>query len=125
MRCEARGMRRDDVEAEGRTLRAAVTALARPAPTTPIPTGLRTRIVAFATRARRSGWSAAATARTVGVSVGSLRNWRRGAPPATLLPVVIAADPAPAAPLTVVTPSGHRVEGLDVATAAALLRALA
>jgi hypothetical protein len=118
-------MRRDDVEAEGRALRAAVTALARPAPTTPIPTALRARIVAFATRARRSGWSAATTAQTVGVSLGSLRNWHRSTPPATLLPVVIATERASAASLTVVTPSGHRVEGLDVATAAALLRALA
>jgi len=42
-----------------------------------------------------------------------------------LVPVAVTAPAGgPAAPLVVVSPGGYRVEGLDVATASALLRAL-
>jgi hypothetical protein len=57
------------------------------------------------------------------VSAGSLKNWSRTPPPArTLVPVTVAAAPPPA--LVVVSPGGYRVEGLDVPTVSALLRAL-
>ena len=92
---------------------------------TPIPSGLRARIVAFAARARDAGWSLPIVARAVGVSVGSVRNWRREPPAAALVPVVVTPRAiVERAALTVVAPSGYRVEGLDVPTTAALLRAL-
>jgi hypothetical protein len=61
------------------------------------------------------------------VSAGSLKNWSQTPAPArTLVPVEVA-TPAPAVPaatLVVVSPGGYRVEGLDLPTASALLRAL-
>ena len=100
-------------------------ALERSAKTTPVPRHVRAQIVAFAARATAAGWSLSAVAQAVGVSIGSVRNWRRtGAAPA-LVPVVVTPSRASApAALTIVAPSGYRVEGLDVPTTAALLRAL-
>ena len=64
-------------------------------------------------------------ARAVGVSVGSIRNGRRDQGGAALVPVtVVPSRDVSTAGLQVVGPSGYRVEGLDVATTAALLRAL-
>lgn len=116
-------MHRDEIEHDARALHRVIAGLARPAKTTPIPRPLRTQVVALATRAAASGWSQAAVATAVGVSVASLHNWRRAPTgPMSLVPVVV--DPPGRAELIVVAPSGHRVEGLDVATTAALLRAL-
>jgi hypothetical protein len=110
---------------EARALGEIVRRLERPAKTTPVARGVRAQIVAFAARAREAGWSLPLVARAVGVSVGSVRNWRRDPSAAALVPVVVTPHPiaAPGA-LTVVAPSGYRVDGLDVPTAAALLRAL-
>ncbi|MFN8546124.1 MAG: helix-turn-helix domain-containing protein [Candidatus Binatia bacterium] len=118
-------MRRDGMAEEARALRDSISRLERTAKTTPIPSGVRVRIVAFAARACEAGWSLPRVARAVGVSVGSVRNWRRAPPAAALVPVVVTSRPlVERAALTVVGPSGYRVEGLDVPTTAALLRAL-
>lgn len=118
-------MRRDVVEGEAQALRQVVAELGRPAKTTPVPRQVRAQIVAFAARATAAGWSLPAVAQAVGVSIGSLGNWRRSAAGAALVPVVLTPSRARApAALTVVAPSGYRVEGLDVPTTAALLRAL-
>ncbi len=83
-------------------------------------------MVAYARQERATGQSWGRIARTVGLSAGALKNWSRTPPPArTLVPVAVAATaPMPSAPLVVVSPGGYRVEGLDLATASALLRAL-
>ena len=78
----------------------------------------------YARRQRAAGRSWHSIARAVGVSAGSLKNWSRMPPARTLLPVAVAAPDGPASPLVVVSPGGYRVEGLDLATATALLRAL-
>jgi hypothetical protein len=118
-------MRQDVVDGEARALREVVTALGRPAKTTPVPRHVRAQIVAFAGRALAAGWSLPAVAEAVGVSIGSVRNWRREPPATALVPVVLTSRPVvERATLTVVAPSGYRVEGLDVPTTAALLRAL-
>ena len=119
-------MRSDAIETEVRALRDAVRDLERPSWTTPIPPALRARIVACAGRAAAAGWSGATVARTIGVSLASLYNWQRTPPPVALVPVQLTEPPAERAPtaLSVVAPSGYRVDGLDVPTAAALLRAL-
>jgi len=118
-------MRRDGIAEEARGLREVVSRLERTAKTTPVPSGVRAQIVAFAARAREGGWSLPMVARAVGVSVGSVRNWRREPPVTALVPVVVTPSRVgKRAGLTVVAPSGYRVEGLDLSTTAALLRAL-
>jgi len=118
-------MRQDVIDGEARALREVVRALGRPAKTTPVPRHVRAQIVAFAGRALAAGWSLPAVAQAVGVSIGSVRNWRREPPVTALVPVVVTPSRVgERAALTVVGPSGYHVEGLDVSTTAALLRAL-
>ena len=113
------------IERDARTVRQLVARLDRPAKTTPIPAGVRQRIRTVAQRAAAAGWSQQAVAQAVGVSIGSLRNWALPRPGATtMVPVRVAPLATGTAPLAVVSPAGYRVEGLDVATAAALLRTL-
>lgn len=82
-------------------------------------------MLAYTRRQRAAGQSWARIARRVGLSVGSLKNWSQTPPPArTLVPVAVAAAERPAAALVVVSPGGYRLEGLDLPTATALLRAL-
>ena len=85
----------------------------------------------YARRQRAAGYSWTRIARTVGLSVGSLKNWSRVPPPARILvPVAVTASTGVATPvvppaaLVVVSPGGYRVEGLDLTTVSALLRAL-
>ena len=95
--------------------------------TTRIPDAVRARVLTYARRQRAAGHSWVRIARAVGLSVGSLKNWSRTPPPArTLVPEEVAtrAPEVPVAALVVVSPGGYRAEGLDLATATALLRAL-
>ena len=118
-------MRRDEIEDEARGLSDAVRRLGRRHPTAAIPRALRLQILAFVVRAKAGRWGVVRVARAVGVSVGSIANWRRDAGRAALLPVTVGPRrDAEASGLRVVGPSGYRVEGLDVATTVALLRAL-
>ena len=108
--------------------RAAVAGLGPRGRTTRIPDGVRARVLAYIRRQRAVGASWQTVARAVGVSASALKNWSRVSPPARrLLPVVVSpAETEPSAPgLAIVSPAGYRVEGLDLATATALLRALA
>jgi hypothetical protein len=87
---------------------------------------VRAQVLAYARRERAAGQSWQRIGRAVGVSASALKNWSRMPRPArTLVPVRLAAAPTgPASTLVLVSPSGYRVEGLDLATASALLRAL-
>ena len=86
---------------------------------------MRAHVVAYARRERAAGQSWHRIARAVGVSAGSLQNWvGTPAPARTLVPVAVAAPAVPASPFVVVSPGGYRLEGLDLPTATALLRAL-
>ena len=90
---------------------------------------MRGEVLAYARRERAAGRSWAGIAHAVGLSAGALKNWSQTPAPARrLVPVAVAvATPAPEEPgaaLVVVSPGGYRVEGLDLATATALLRAL-
>jgi hypothetical protein len=118
--------RRERGRDDGRTARAAVAALGARGRTSRIPEPVRAQVLAYARRARAAGRSWGAIARTVGLSAGSLTKWSRTPAPArTLVPVAVVAAPAgPPAALVVVSPGGYRVEGLDLPTATALLRAL-
>jgi hypothetical protein len=83
-------------------------------------------VLAYSRRQRAAGHSWARIAHAVGLSVGSLKNWSQ-TPPAVraLVPVAVAVGRAEStAALSIVSPGGYRVAGLDLATATALLRAL-
>lgn len=116
---------------------AAVRSLGKRGPTTRIPPEVRQIILSYAEAARRSGRGWRDIAGVVGVSAAALHNWRssgasagpRSAHPAKrrlLTPVVLRDDADKSvSSLTLVTASGHRIEGLDVARAAELVRLLA
>lgn len=118
--------RRDRTRDDERGVRAAVAALGRRGRTTRIPDAVRAEVLAYARRQRAAGRNWTRIAHTVGLSVGSLKKWARTPPPARrLVPVAVAtAAQVPAAALVVVSPGGYRVEGLDLPTTSALLRAL-
>jgi len=109
-------------------MRRALAALGR-GRTTRIPDALRARLLGAARRERARGASWRVIAQRLGVSRNSLRNWQRGGerPPALVRVRVAASERqlAKAEPaLVVVSPRGYRVLGGDVATVAAVLRAL-
>jgi len=107
-------------------VRASVAALGPRGRTTRIPDAVRRQVLAYARRQRAAGHSWARIAHGVGLSVGSLKNWSQ-TPPAVraFVPVAVAVGRAgPTTALIVVSPGGYRVEGLDLVTATALLRAL-
>jgi hypothetical protein len=121
------------MDASAERLRAAVVALGRTKRNQPIPPALRAELMACARAARARGLGWGEIARGLGVSMTGLERWF-AAPPApgrtapALRRVRVTASPMreePRAALCVVSPQGYRVEGLDVAAAAALLRALA
>jgi hypothetical protein len=118
-------MRRRDSDGDDE-VRAAVAALGPRRRTTRIPDAVRARVLAYTGRQRALGYSWARIAHRVGLSVGSLRNWARTPPPAQqLVRVAVTAGPERSTPtLVVVSPGGYRLEGLDLATATAVLRAL-
>lgn len=99
----------------------------------------RERLLSEVERRRGEGKSIDAACRAVGISVKSFRSWRVDAAPAPIMRPVEVTALVPVAPpaaaltiatradqtLTLLAPSGYRVEGLRIETAAALLRALA
>ena len=103
------------------------------------PPDERARLVAEVENLHAAGRSIKAACRVVGIADKTFRNWRaRHQPLPAMRPVEItalvpaippalpreAADSA-SAPLTLVTPGGYKLEGLDLAGAAFLLRQLA
>ena len=94
------------------------------------PAAVRAAAVALARARRREGCSFSKTAGELGLRAPTLYLWLRRKPARLLRPVaVIEATPAPAAARSLpgpvlVTPHGYRIEGLDGAGLAALLRAL-
>lgn len=93
-----------------------------------IPEALRTEVIRYATERRRQGDDVRSIAGALGVSAESIRRWTGAAGPGrarALVPIVVRDDgPASTGLLSVTSPGGYRVEGLTVATAASLLRAL-
>ena len=95
-----------------------------------LPPQLRDRIITAARQARSAGKSMNAIAALVGVSSQSIMRWLRPAGSPTgprLVPVRLAAA-RPSGPdastLTLISPTGWKIFGLDVSQAAALLRAV-
>ena len=114
---------------EGVELRRRVMALGRRTRGARIPDELRSEVIRYAMARRRDGDGVRRIAGTLGVSPESIRRWTT--PTAArqtraLVPIVVRADEAEQTGLlALVAPGGYRIEGLTVASAAALLRALA
>ena len=93
-----------------------------------LPPNLRRQIVATARQARAEGKSMHAIATVVGLSSQSILRWTHPAKIPSkprMVPVRLApARPLSSPTLTLISPSGWKIFGLDVSEAAALLRAL-
>lgn len=96
------------------------------------PPGLKARIMDWHARATASGMFEADAAKLLGMKTWRITEWRRAptqdatrASASLALVRVETPEPPPAMGLALVTPSGHRVEGLVLAQVVALLRELA
>jgi transposase-like protein len=92
------------------------------------PEGLREQILEFIDHAKSAGISVGESCRRLGISPKQLNNWRtvvRAAQTRALVPVQIAEPHDPRGSLAFVAPSGFRVEGVSLAQALELMRALA
>lgn len=93
-----------------------------------LPPDLRRRIATTARQARSAGKSMNAIATVVGVSSQSIMRWT--CPPTVaskpqMVPIRLAAAQLHSSPtLTLISPAGWKIFGLDVSEAAALMRAL-
>ena len=92
-----------------------------------VPRTLRAALAGYARDERTAGASCRAIAERLGVSAESIRRWvqrpaRRDGQGDGVVPVHVVAEAG--RPLTVLAPSGYRVEGLSIAEAAELLRRL-
>lgn len=96
-----------------------------------VPRLLRERVLAATRQRRAGGASVAELAEAVGLSVETLRRWldsdveeARAGHPRPMPVAVIGGAAQSRGALSLVTPSGFRVEGLSVETAAELLARL-
>jgi hypothetical protein len=118
----------DMLMAQQRRIVRAVAALGPRGRTSRVPEGVRAEIAAYAHSRRVDGASWGAIAEEIGFSVTAVQNWAAAPARRMLLPVAVRPEPAGSvAPpvLVLITPAGLRVEGLDVSTTVALVRALA
>ena len=96
-------------------------------PTRRYGVGLRGAVVDWSRVELIGGRSVREISRVLGLRERTLTRWMRQKPSRVRPVTVIASVPtgtSPAGSLRLFTPSGCRIEGLDVATAAALVRAL-
>ncbi len=94
-----------------------------------IPREVRDEVCRYAVRRRKAGAAWARIARETGLDVRKLQRWntraRRAASVPVLRPVEVLPEPEPPQGLTLIAPSGVRIEGLAVEQAVHLLRLLA
>jgi hypothetical protein len=95
------------------------------------PVRVRDTVVAAAAELRAAGWSDTRLGRELGLSRTTMRLWLSRPAPSSFRPVTVVNEmvvppPAPtcAPALVLVSPSGYRLEGLDIDAAAALLARL-
>jgi transposase-like protein len=86
---------------------------------------LKQRATAWIAARRAAGVTVAVIARELGLAPGTVLKWSAQSKSVrTLVPVEVIAERSSAHSVSVVAPSGFRVEGLSLVEAAALLRAL-
>lgn len=90
---------------------------------------IKGRVVAWALGRRKEGATWPAVADELGLGLDTVRRWclaaQKSDPPTrALVPVRVVTRPSPAQPLTLVSVSGWRIDGLSVAEAAEMLRSL-
>ncbi len=94
-----------------------------------LPREVRDEVCRYAVRRRKAGAAWARIARETGLDVRKLQRWntraRRTASVPVLRPVEVLPEAEPSVVLTLIAPSGVRIEGLGVQEAAQLLRLLA
>ncbi len=94
-----------------------------------VPREVRDEVCRYAIRRRKAGAAWAAIARETGLDVRKLQRWntraRRAASVPVLRPVEVLPEPEPLVGLTLIAPSGVRIEGLALEQAGHLLRLLA
>lgn len=116
------------MEQRGQELRRAIDRIRRDRVRWRCPAGLRSEVVAYVHERRKGGAMLADVAREFGVSESSLGRWvsaERGEDTGQArLREVKVVEPASGRGVTLVTPRGYRIEGLDVESAARLLQAL-
>ena len=121
-----------DVHDQATRLREAITAAGPPEPRRKIAAEIKRGVARYETQRRTQGASRDAIARELGISSTTLTRWL-GHPVAVPVPafraveVVAPAAPVPAPvsaprPVVVYGPCGVRIEGLEIAALAALLR---
>ena len=111
----------------GREAREAVRRLGRRGPTSRVPVAVREKVLRYAELERRRGTSWRRIAATVGLSSTAVQRWAVATPRARrrLAPVTVTTPTAPLDDgLTLVTPTGYRLEGLRLETALGVLRSL-
>jgi post-segregation antitoxin (ccd killing protein) len=118
-----------DFEQQGRELGRAVARLKRSYRAQRIPAPIRQRVVAFTLRARAAGVSWSALTEATGLTENTLKRWL--ATKARLVPVEISEAATTASTsanakksMTLVLPGGVRLEGVGIAEAVELARAL-
>jgi hypothetical protein len=89
-----------------------------------VPVPIREQVVAVMRRLCASGSTRTAVAERLEVSLESLRRWEQAMSRSLVAVEVVSEASRRSAGIVVTSPSGFRVEGLDVETAAALLRRL-
>lgn len=92
------------------------------------PEGLREQILEFIDHAKSAGIAVGESCRRLGISPKQLNNWRtavRAAQTRALVPVRLVDERASHGPIAFVGPNGFRIEGVTIAQAIELMRALA
>jgi hypothetical protein len=114
------------MQASARRARQAVRSLGRRGLRERVPDAVRREVLAYVAEARRAGEPWPGIAATVGLSKSALVRWRRRhhASASTLRRVRVVPPPVSRPALAVVTPSGHRIEGLSLEELLAVVRAL-
>ncbi len=94
-----------------------------------VPREVRDEVCRYAVRRRKAGAAWAVIARETGLDLRKLQRWNTRARPSAAVPVLrpveVLPQTEPREALTVIAPSGIRVEGLAVEQAARLLHLLA
>jgi transposase-like protein len=91
------------------------------------PSDLKKRASAWIAEQRAAGTTVAELAKELGVASGTVLRWSadaRANGSRAMVPVEVIAEPVAGGALSVTSPAGFRVDGLTLAEAAALLRAL-